>query len=387
MHTTIKTLYEKGYNKSQIARILKVDRKTVRKVLKALDENGYVEHKTKPSILDPYKEYINIQVSKGLSAKRIYQDMHWQLGYEGSYDTVKRYVAKIKKNPPKAYMVLHSLPGEEAQVDFGYIGTLKLNGKRKKAWVFVMQLSYSRYMYAQIVFDQSVATFLMCHKNAFRYFGGVPQTVKIDNLKAAVFEANFYEPEMQRNYAAFASHYGFLADPCRVRTPTDKGKIESMIKYVKNNCFKARDFKNVDEARAFLKQWLNEIANKRVHGTTKKVHAEVFESIDHWAKQFISSAQAHGIISGYDERNFGPDDLITREQMAVMVVRAAKLDTATGSMKFVDSREISSWAVLAVGAAAEREVITGYPDNTFRPKQYASRAEAVTVIINALKNR
>ncbi len=72
MHTTIKTLYEKGYNKSQIARILKVDRKTVRKVLKALDENGYVEHKTKPSILDPYKECINIQVSKGLSAKRIY---------------------------------------------------------------------------------------------------------------------------------------------------------------------------------------------------------------------------------------------------------------------------------------------------------------------------
>ena len=96
MHTTIKTLYEKGYNKSQIARILKVDRKTVRKVLKALDENGYVEHKTKPSILDPYKECINIQVSKGLSAKRIYQDMHWELGYEGSYDTVKRYVAKIK---------------------------------------------------------------------------------------------------------------------------------------------------------------------------------------------------------------------------------------------------------------------------------------------------
>lgn len=125
MHTTIKTLYEKGYNKSQIAGILKVDRKTIRKVLKALDEKGCVEYKTKPSILDPYKEYINIQVSKGLSAKRIYQDMYWELGYEGSYDTVKRYVAKIKNNPQKAYMVLHSLSGEEAQVDFGIHRHLK----------------------------------------------------------------------------------------------------------------------------------------------------------------------------------------------------------------------------------------------------------------------
>ncbi|AUG56549.1 Integrase core domain protein [Acetivibrio saccincola] len=105
---------------------------------------------------------------------RIYQDLVREFGFQGSYDTVKKYVVKIKKSPPKAYMVLHSLPGEEAQVDFGYIGNIKLpDGKYKKAWIFVMELSYSRYMYVQIVFDQSVSTFIDCHKKAFKYFGGV----------------------------------------------------------------------------------------------------------------------------------------------------------------------------------------------------------------------
>ncbi|MDS1030121.1 hypothetical protein RDV78_06390 [Bacillota bacterium LX-D] len=120
MHTTIRTLFEKGYSKTKIGEILNVNRKTVAAVLKKLATEGVVERKVQASILDEFKEYINSQVSKGLSATRIYQDMRdSQMGYAGSYDTVKRYVAAIRKATPKAYMVLHSLPGEEAQVDFG----------------------------------------------------------------------------------------------------------------------------------------------------------------------------------------------------------------------------------------------------------------------------
>lgn len=178
-------------------------------------------------------------------------------------------------------MVLHSLPGEEAQVDFGYIGTIRMkNGKYKKAWVFVMELSYSRYMYVQIVFDQSVTTFIDCHRKAFRYFRRVPKCIKIDNLKAAILEADFYEPTIQRNYAAFAAHYGFIAEPCRVYTPTDKGKVESNVKYVKNNCFKGREFIDITEAERFLEHWLDTIANVRTHGTTKKVPFQIFHSVE-----------------------------------------------------------------------------------------------------------
>lgn len=280
MKTTIKTLYQKGYNKTQIGRMLGIDRKTVRKVLKDdvnQKENGQgIQDSVWPSMLDEYREYIEIQLSKELSITRIHQDLQKEFGIECGYTTLRDYVAKLRRNTPHAYMVLHSLPGEEAQVDFGYIGTLKVNGSPRKAWVFVMSLSYSRYMYAAITLDQSVQTFIRCHTEAFHYFGGVPQTVKIDNLKAAIVETDFYEPTVQRTYAAFAQHYGFLPNPCRVYTPTDKGKVESNVKYVKDNCFKGRDFAQLQEAQRFLSEWLSDTANRRKHGTTGKQPEKVF---------------------------------------------------------------------------------------------------------------
>lgn len=279
MQTTIKTLFEKGYNKTQIGKMLEIDRKTVRKVLNQIELKGSVDRKEKPSILDPYKEYVGIQANKNLSASRIFQDLQREFDYKGSYDVVRRYVGKIRFNP-EAYMVLNCLPGEEAQVDFGYIGTLNVDGHRKKAWIFVMTLSYSRYMYSEIVFDQSVKTFIDCHRNAFKYFGGVPSTVKIDNLKAAILEASFYEPTVQKHYASFGNWYGFMIEPCRVYTPTDKGKVESSVKYIKDNCFKARNFNSYEDAKEFLSYWLNNVANIRIHGTTKKVPLAVFNAAE-----------------------------------------------------------------------------------------------------------
>ena len=279
MKTTIKTLFEKGYNKSQISRMLQIDRETVRAKLKESDEE-LPQKKTRPTILDPYKEYIQIEVNKDIQAKRIFEDLVRDYDYQGSYDTVKKYIHSIREKKSKVYMVLNTQPGEEAQVDFGYIGLLNINGKKKKAWIFVMTLSYSRYMYVQIVLDQKVQTFINCHKNAFKYFNGVPEIVKIDNLKAAILEADFYEPTIQKDYAAFAAYYGFLAQPCRVYTPTDKGKVESNVKYVKNSCFKGRNFKDIEEAKGFFAHWLKATANKRIHGTTKKVPFEVFSEIE-----------------------------------------------------------------------------------------------------------
>jgi len=277
MQTTVKTLFEKGYNKTQIANMLNIDRKTVRKVLKNPDKDQQIEKKPHPSVLDEHREFIEVSISKELTAQRIFQDLQTCVGFAGSYSTVRDYVRKLKGNQQTAYMVIETLPGEESQVDFGYIGTLKVGGKRKKAWIFVMTLSFSRYMFVKIVFDQCVKTFISCHLDAFKFFSGVPETVKIDNLKAGILKANFYEPIVQRTYAAFAAHYGFWAQPTRVYTPTDKGKVERCIDYIKDNCFKGRDFEDETEAAAFLRDWLVNKANKRIHGTTKKKPVEVFQ--------------------------------------------------------------------------------------------------------------
>ena len=104
----------------------------------------------------------------------------------------------------------------------------------------------------------------------------------------------------------------------------------------------------------------------------------------HWARDGISAAAAHGIVSGYDETTFGPDDLITREQMAVMISKAAGLSGGEGKT-FADSAQIADWAIDAVAVTSSKNIITGYPDNTFKPSASATRAEAATVIVKALK--
>ncbi len=139
-----------------------------------------------------------------------------------------------------------------------------------------MRLSYSRLDYYEVVYDQRVETFIRCHINAFNYFGGIPQYVKIDNLKSAILHANFYEPIYQELYKNFAFHYGFHPLPCRVRRPNDKGKVESGIKYVKCNFFQGRRFTGEKEVKERLSKW-NTRANHRIHGTTRKVPQEVAE--------------------------------------------------------------------------------------------------------------
>ncbi|MCR5100555.1 MAG: hypothetical protein K6B41_04270 [Butyrivibrio sp.] len=150
MKTTIRTLFRKGYSKTKIGEFLGIDRKTVRKVLNEPEDEDNNKGGPWPSILDPYREFIEIQSNKGISIVRIHEDLQELYGVKCGYTTVRDYVAKLHLTQPHAYMILDSLPGEEAQVDFGYIGTLNVAGKTKKAWIFVMALSYSRYMYAEI---------------------------------------------------------------------------------------------------------------------------------------------------------------------------------------------------------------------------------------------
>lgn len=276
MYTTIQTLWRKGLNKSEISRATGHDWKTVSKVIAKLDSGqSWPEKKPHPSMLDPYKEKILELMEKGLSAVRIHEELS-ALGVPGAYPTVKRYVGNIKKRE-NIFIRIHTAPAEEAQVDFGYAGYTKDNaGKRRKTWVFNMKMSYSRMDYYKKVYNQRVETFIECHETAFKYFGGIPGCVRIDNLKAAILEANFYEPVYQRMYKNFADHYGFQIIPCRTYHPNDKGKVESGIKYVKGNFFAGRVFKNEDDLDRQLYRWQEYKCNVRVHGTTRKVPREVF---------------------------------------------------------------------------------------------------------------
>ncbi len=277
MCITIQTLWKQGKSKSEISRITGHDWKTIDKIIKAIDQGRIrPERQKRRGFVDPYREKVLEFLEEGLSGVRIHKKLK-ELGCPAVYDTVKDYIRKIKKREDICVR-FHSKPGEEAQVDFGYFGkTLDNEGKLRKTWVFNMRLSYSRLDYFEKVYNQTVDTFIQCHINAFSYFQGVPKTIKIDNLKAGILEAHFYEPIHQIQYKMFADHYGFDSIPCRVRKPQEKGKTESGIKYVKNNFLAGRTFKNENDLNQQLREWLDETCNNRVHGTTRKIPREVFE--------------------------------------------------------------------------------------------------------------
>jgi hypothetical protein len=134
-------------------------------------------------------------------------------------------------------MIRESVPGEIAEIDFGYFGIVYDHEKQRdrKAWVFSMRLRFSRKAYRQLCFDQSEKTFFMCHVYGFEFFGGVPKKIVLDNLKAGVIYACRTDPLINKAYIAVAEHYGFLISPCAPRTPEHKGGVESDIKYLKKN--------------------------------------------------------------------------------------------------------------------------------------------------------
>jgi transposase len=207
--------------------------------------------------------------------------------FTASVSAVKRAVRRLRQEQgvraADVVIPVETGPGEVAQVDFGYAGRLydPDTGTVRKAWVFVMVLGYSRHLFAKLVFDQKTTTWVALHGQAFWWFGGVPQTIVPDNLKAAVVRAAFgagdrHELALNRSYRELARHYGFKIDPTPVRSPQKKGKVESAVKYVRGNFLTAGAFQTVQEANAELPDWLLSTAGMRIHGTTGRRPLEAF---------------------------------------------------------------------------------------------------------------
>jgi len=277
----IQNYLKMGWQKKDIAEEIGCHRNTVSRIAKENPIKEKMLYSEKKHPLNEYKGFIEELLNKRLSLVRIHEELIREKNYDRSYDSLRRYIRNEKLKPVKTYIVLHTKPGEESQVDFGYVGLTPDNTeKMRKTWIFAMSLSFSRRSFHKTVYDQKVSTFIDCFIEAFEYFNGIPERVKIDNLKAAVLKANFYEPEYQKEFKQFADYYGFIIDPCKVRQPQEKGKVESGIKYVKNNFFKGRSFKSKSDMEYQLHQWQENVCNKRIHGTTKKIPEIVFQETE-----------------------------------------------------------------------------------------------------------
>jgi transposase len=217
---------------------------------------------------------------QGLSAQRIYQDLVAEHGFGGSYYSVRRFVGKLGGREPLAFRRMECEPGAEAQVDFGSGAPVVDGSSRRRPHVLRVVLSHSRKGYSEVIFRQRTEDFLACLENAFWHFGGVPRTIVIDNLKAAVKHADWFDPELHPRILAFCEHYGTAILPTRPYMPRHKGKVERGVAYVQDNAMKGRTFPSLQAQNLHLQQWEANVADTRIHGTMRQQVCKVFEEVE-----------------------------------------------------------------------------------------------------------
>jgi transposase len=297
-------LWEQDWPHRRIARELGVDRGTVarydrlRRSAESKPANvtaGYLGLERPdhwlgpPSLCQPFEAVIKQKLDERLSAQRIYQDLVAERGFTGSYSSVKRFVRRLGQRTPLPFRCLECEPGQEAQVDFGRGAWIVQDGRKQRTHVLRVVLSHSRKGYSEAVLRQDTENFIRVLENAFYAFGGVPKTLVIDNLKAAVTTADWFDPELNPKILAFARHYGFVFLPTKPYMPRHKGKVESGIKYVKNNALKGRVFGSLTEHNQFLAHWERQVADTRIHGTTRQQVGKRFAEVERSALQPLAA--------------------------------------------------------------------------------------------------
>ena len=304
MHQIRDVIYRvrQGQSDRQIARDLGVSRLTVKKYRALGEKEGYLAGRgglptnaelsaaigpvpppPRPaSTVAPYRDVVERLLGEGVELVAILARLREDHHYTGSYSSLRRFVHHIRPVTPEVHLRMETGPGEEAQVDFGSVGQLvdPRTGVAHLAYVFVMTLCFSRHQYAELVFDQKIATWVGCHRRAFESFGGVPHRIVPDNLKAAVVLASFDDPVLGEAYRRLAQHYGCLISPTRPRTPEHKGKVESGVHYVQRNFMAGQQFADIAVANERLRVWVSDIAGTRHHGTTGQAPLAVFRATE-----------------------------------------------------------------------------------------------------------
>jgi transposase len=272
----IKELYAQGLSIKAIRRQTGHSRKTIRKYIKQDEPPVYKPRPRRPSKLDPYKEYICGRLKEyPLTAVRLFEEIREQ-GYDGGYTLVKEFARKIKGVVGvKAVYRFETLPGKQAQVDWSEVARVRVDDVMRRLHCFNMVLGYSRMRYVEFTIQTDTPTFIWCHLNAFRYFGGYPLEILYDNTRNVVLRRALKASEHRWNplFEDFYRYYGFTPRLCRIARSQTKGKVESVVKYVKGNFLLGRSFDSLADINAQRWKWLEKV-NSRVHGTTHEVPLE-----------------------------------------------------------------------------------------------------------------
>ncbi|HKM83939.1 MAG TPA: IS21 family transposase [Candidatus Acidoferrum sp.] len=257
---------QKHLTAAQIADELKLDARTVALWI-ARPSYQLRQVAKRPGKLDAFKGQIVAQLERHpYSAQQLLQQLKTQ-GYAGGYSILKEFVRLVRPARKPAFLMLEFAAGECAQVDWGSFGSLAVGSTRRRLSFFVMVLCYSRMMFVEFTLSEGMEQFLSCHRHALEFFGASPSKVMIDNLKTGVFEHLRGEPaHFHPRYLDFAAHYGFSPVACQVARGNEKGRVENGVGYVKKNFLNGLDLPAFAAVNPAARQWLDTVANVRLHG-------------------------------------------------------------------------------------------------------------------------
>ena len=275
-------LHRQGLTVSEIARQCGLDRKTVRRYIgRGLELPTYGPRKPRQTVLDPFTAYLRERVVAypGLTGARLLRELK-ELGYAGGYTAVTDFLRDVRPRPAPGFEVrFETAPGEQGQVDFAQFQVVFTDEPTtpRIVWLFSMVLGYSRLIWARFVMHQDLPTVLRCHVAAFDALGGAPRELLYDRMKTAVIRDGERDGIVyNRALIDLARHYGFLPKACQPYRAKTKGKVERPFRYIREDFFLARSFRNLVDLNDQLRRWLDGVANPRLHATTRRVVNEVF---------------------------------------------------------------------------------------------------------------
>lgn len=220
---------------------------------------------TKSSRLDPYLPFVldTLQKYPKLTAKRMY-DMVYERGYRGGEGHFRHLITLYRPKPiAEAYLRLRTLPGEQAQVDWGHFGHVEIGRAKRPLMAFVMVLSFSRKIFLRFYLNHRIENFLRGHEAAFNAWGGVPRVILSDNLRSEVLERQGEAIRFNPTLLEFAAHYRYEPRPVAVARGNEKGRVERAIRYIRDNFFAARQWRDIDDLNEQATNWCNGPAASR----------------------------------------------------------------------------------------------------------------------------
>ena len=407
LQTTIWTLLESGTSQREIERVTGIDRKTIRAYQKqfataAPANSPGVATDSPPapaaatpqippprpptsaaaaaatatavtaSACEPHRAFIEAQLRLRRNAVAVYQDLVDQYGFTGAYNSVKRFVGKLRHREPEQFDRLAFLPGEEMQVDYGEGALTRVPGteRYRKPRLFVATLRYSRRSFRCVVWRSSQEAWARLHEQAWRYFGGCCRYVVLDNLKEGVLKPDLYEPQLNPVYAATLAHYRVVADPARVRDPNRKGTVEHAIGHTQATALKGLRFESIEAQNTFLENWEAKWAASRIHGSERRQVQAMFEE----ERPHLQPLPLLGMQYFTEAQRTVCDDSCVRVEHSSYAARPAPIGSRVLVRMFarrIEIRDLQTQALLRSHPRAERPGSVVLPDDerVFNPSR------------------